>query len=140
MKCCNSSQMYRVSSRQNYPVMGNPYVSPISRGYLWVFSSPRIPREHNKYHGYTVGCTPNCPLSHRVLLRVVDLAQIVWRTHELIIHKLLQQSHINLNLQEANATLLDVTPTGFYYMLLSLAITENKTPRLRGSHQQGFDK
>ena len=25
--------------------MGNPYISPISRGYLWVFSSPRIPRE-----------------------------------------------------------------------------------------------
>ena len=22
-------------------------------GYLWVISSPRIPREHNKYHGYT---------------------------------------------------------------------------------------
>ena len=24
--------------------------------------SPRIPREHNKYHGYTVRGTPNCPL------------------------------------------------------------------------------
>jgi len=30
------------------------------RGYkLW---SPRIPREHNKYHGYTVRGTPNSPL------------------------------------------------------------------------------
>ena len=45
-----------------YPVMGNPYISPIARGYLWVFSSPRMPREHNKYHGYTVRGTPNCPL------------------------------------------------------------------------------
>ncbi len=25
--------------------------------------SPRIPREHNKYHGYTVRGTPHCPLS-----------------------------------------------------------------------------
>ena len=24
--------------------------------------SPRIPREHNKYHGYTVRGTPHCPL------------------------------------------------------------------------------
>ena len=30
------------------------------RGYkLWF---PRIPREHNKYHGYTTRGTPNCPL------------------------------------------------------------------------------
>ena len=43
--------------------MANPYVSPISRGYLWVFSSPRIPREHNKYHGYIARGTPNCPLN-----------------------------------------------------------------------------
>ena len=27
-----------------YPVMGNPYISPITRGYSWVISSPRIPR------------------------------------------------------------------------------------------------
>ncbi len=27
-----------------YPVMWNPHTSPIARGYLWVFSSPRIPR------------------------------------------------------------------------------------------------
>ena len=26
-------------------------------------SSPRIPREHNKYHGYTVRGTPHCPLN-----------------------------------------------------------------------------
>ncbi len=25
--------------------------------------SPRIPREHNKYHGYTVRGTPHCPLN-----------------------------------------------------------------------------
>ena len=43
--------------------MGNPYISPIARGYLWVSSSPRIPREHNKYHGYTVRGTPICPLN-----------------------------------------------------------------------------
>ncbi len=31
----------------------------------WVFMgklSPRIPKEHNKYHGYTVRGTPNYPL------------------------------------------------------------------------------
>ena len=42
--------------------MGNPYVSPKNS---WVFMgklSPRNPREHNKYHGYTVRGTPNCPL------------------------------------------------------------------------------
>ena len=40
--------------------MGNPCISP-----MWVFyglESPRIPREPNKYHGYTVRGTPNCPL------------------------------------------------------------------------------
>ncbi len=26
------------------------------------YESPRIPREHNKYHEYTVRGTPNCPL------------------------------------------------------------------------------
>ena len=28
--------------------------------------SPRIPREHNKYHGYTVRGTANCPLTLRI--------------------------------------------------------------------------
>ena len=42
--------------------MGNPYISPIARGYLWVIIPFGIPREHNKYHGYTVRGTPNCPL------------------------------------------------------------------------------
>ena len=37
--------------------MGNPYIVGIYG--LW---SPRIPKEHNKYHGYTVRGTPNCPL------------------------------------------------------------------------------
>ena len=37
-----------------YPGVGKSLKkSPISRGYLWVFSSPRTLREHNKYHGYT---------------------------------------------------------------------------------------
>ena len=34
----------------------------------WVFMgklSPRIPREHNEYHGYTVRGTPNCPLKQK---------------------------------------------------------------------------
>ena len=53
-----------VPRSQRGPPMGNPYISLILRGYLWVFSSPRIPREHNKYHGYTVRGTPNCPLIH----------------------------------------------------------------------------
>ena len=43
-------------------------ISPISRGSLWVFSSPRMPREHNKYHGYTVRGPPNCPLKLRIQL------------------------------------------------------------------------
>ena len=30
--------------------------------------SPRIPREHNRYHGYTyVSGTPNCPLEKKIL-------------------------------------------------------------------------
>ena len=28
--------------------------------------TPRIPREHNKYHGYTVRGTPHCPLKTTV--------------------------------------------------------------------------
>ena len=39
--------------------MGNPYIRPIKL-------SPRIPREHNKYHGYTVRGTPHCPLIHAI--------------------------------------------------------------------------
>ena len=32
--------------------MGNPYISPIARGYLWVI--PKNPKvEHHKYHGST---------------------------------------------------------------------------------------
>ena len=42
--------------------MGNPYISPISRGYLWVI--PKNPKvEHNKYHGSTlVGVRPSLSL------------------------------------------------------------------------------
>ena len=29
---------------------------------IYGLESPRIPREHNKYHGYTVRGTPHCPL------------------------------------------------------------------------------
>ena len=48
--------------------MGNPsYGKSQYKPYILVFyglQSPRIPREHNKYHGYTVGSTPNYPLIH----------------------------------------------------------------------------
>ena len=37
--------------------MGKPYIVSICG-----LESPRIPREHNKYHGYTVRGTPNGPL------------------------------------------------------------------------------
>ena len=53
----------------NVPTMGNPYISPISRGYLWVFSSPRIPNRwvSNKYHWYIHvrerGYSRPCPLT-----------------------------------------------------------------------------
>ena len=43
--------------------MGNPYIALCS-GYLWVIIPFGIPREHNKYHGYTVRGTPNGPLKH----------------------------------------------------------------------------
>ena len=39
--------------------------SPYKAYITWVFMgklSPRIPREHNKYHGYTVRGTPHCSL------------------------------------------------------------------------------
>ena len=35
-----------------------PYITWVFMGKL----SPRIPRESNKYHGYIVRGTPNCPL------------------------------------------------------------------------------
>ena len=41
--------------------------SPIDSSWVFMFfSSPRILREHNKYHGYTVRGTPNCPLTFGV--------------------------------------------------------------------------
>ena len=46
----------------NVPRHGKSLYKPYSS---WVFMgklSPRIPRENNKYHGYTVRGTPNCPL------------------------------------------------------------------------------
>ena len=51
-------------------------INPISRGYLWVFSSPRIPRcTPIKYHGYTyVGGTSNCPL-RIVIQKVLETLQ-----------------------------------------------------------------
>ena len=39
------------------------YTPQKARGYLWVKKSPRIFREHKKYHGYTVVGTPT-QLSH----------------------------------------------------------------------------
>ena len=41
------------------------YISPISRGYLWVTLSPRIPRKHHKYQGSTrtLGVHPIVPSS-----------------------------------------------------------------------------
>ena len=45
--------------------------------------TPRIPREHNKYHGYTLRGTPNCPLIFVVLYfqNVVDMRawyKVMW--------------------------------------------------------------
>ena len=45
-----------------YPVMGNPYISTKNSGYLWIIIPKNPYREHNKYHGYTVKGTSNCPL------------------------------------------------------------------------------
>ena len=47
---------------------GNPYMA--GRFLSWVFvgyNLPRIPREHNKYYGYTVRDTPECPLIIRII-------------------------------------------------------------------------
>ena len=40
-----------------------PYSSRVFMGKL----SPRIPRKHNKNHGYSVRGTPNCPLTDRAI-------------------------------------------------------------------------
>ena len=47
--------------------MGNPHISPIARGYLWVFVIPKNPKvEHNKYHGSTrtLGVHPIVPCNN----------------------------------------------------------------------------
>ena len=50
-------------------ICGAGYAMGIKKRHLhqgisgWAFSSPRIPREHNRYHGYTARGTPNCPLT-----------------------------------------------------------------------------
>ncbi len=46
-----------------YPVMGNPKKKPYIVLGIYELQSPRIPREHNKYHGYNVRGTPSCPLT-----------------------------------------------------------------------------
>ena len=38
-----------------------------SSGDIYGVESPRIPRGQNKYHGYAVRGTPNCPLKSRTL-------------------------------------------------------------------------
>ena len=43
--------------------MGNPNISPISCGYLWVIIPKNAYVYPHKYHGYTVRGTPNCPLN-----------------------------------------------------------------------------
>ena len=42
--------------------MGNPYISPISRGYLWVFSSPREHQLDTVRVDVRERGTPNCQL------------------------------------------------------------------------------
>ena len=47
----------------------------ISMGYYYYhyyYNPPRIPREHNKHHGYTVRSTPNCPLTVQFLCLVCN--------------------------------------------------------------------
>ena len=54
--------------------MRNPYLSPIT----WVFMgklSPRIPREHNKYYGYTVRGTPNYKASYESTQNFMGLSE-----------------------------------------------------------------
>ena len=57
--------LYQGSSARTYPVMGNPYISPIYPYNTWVFMG-YYPQESlykpYKYHGYTVRGTSNCPL------------------------------------------------------------------------------
>ncbi len=60
----------------NVPRHGKSLYKPYSS---WVFMgklSPRIPREHNKYQGYTVRGTPHCPLSESSLCWI----RSVWLT------------------------------------------------------------
>ena len=48
-----------------------PYGKSLYKPYImgiYGLESPRIPREHNKYHGYTVRGTPNCPLIHLLVI------------------------------------------------------------------------
>ena len=52
------------------PIPTHPYGKSLYKPYSsWVFMgklSPRIPRERNKHHGYTVRGTPNCPLRYTI--------------------------------------------------------------------------
>ena len=40
--------------------------------YYYNYNPPRIPREHNEHHGYTVRSTPNCPLMVQFLCLVYN--------------------------------------------------------------------
>ncbi len=51
----------------NVPLWEIPYYKP----YILGIQSPRIPREHNKYHGYTVRGTLNCPLNIYIYINVI---------------------------------------------------------------------
>ena len=44
--------------------------------------SPRIPREHNKYHGYTVRSTSNCPLTISIFISSSSLQSATKRRAE----------------------------------------------------------
>ena len=48
----------RITRENGKSLYYKPYITWVFMGKL----SPRIPREHNKYHGYTVRGTPNYPL------------------------------------------------------------------------------
>ena len=56
------------------PLPTYPYGKSLYKPYIvgiYRLQSPRIPREHNKYHGYTVRGTSNCPLKEHILPRRV---------------------------------------------------------------------